>query len=156
MTNLLKFIKRNDDKRGQQQQSQQCQQVNDSDSELKPPPTNLTKSSSSPFRRPLTFRAFITPTYPVAKSPGHVHSIKNAICYSWLNVLLLSAPISWALHEAHISDIGTFVSSIIGVIPLAGLLSFGTEEIALRTSVPLGGLLNATLGNRKLCTSFNT
>ncbi|EIM19153.1 calcium/proton exchanger [Wallemia mellicola CBS 633.66] len=117
-------------------------QLNSDDDDLKPP-----SSSSSPFRRPLTFRAFITPAYPVAPVPGYVESIRNTICYSWLNILLISAPISWALHQIHITDIGTFVTSILGVVPLAALLSFGTEEIALRTSVPLGGLLNATLGN---------
>jgi Ca2+:H+ antiporter len=33
------------------------------------------------------------------------------------------------------------------IIPLAKLLGFATEEIALRTSQAIGGLLNATFGN---------
>lgn len=32
-------------------------------------------------------------------------------------------------------------------MPLASLLSFATEELALRVGQTLGGLLNATLGN---------
>ncbi|TIB75746.1 SKN1-domain-containing protein [Wallemia mellicola] len=55
------------------------------------------------------------------------------------------APISWALHQIHITDIGTFVTSILGVVPLAALLSFGTEEIALLQSSLLGGLLSNIL-----------
>lgn len=33
------------------------------------------------------------------------------------------------------------------IIPLAKLLGFATEELALRVGETLGGLLNATLGN---------
>lgn len=38
-------------------------------------------------------------------------------------------------------------SSVLAIIPLAALLSFGTEEISIRVGETLGGLLNATLGN---------
>jgi len=37
--------------------------------------------------------------------------------------------------------------NFLAIIPLAGTLSFGTEEIALRTGETLGGLLNASFGN---------
>lgn len=37
--------------------------------------------------------------------------------------------------------------NFIAIIPLAGTLSYATEEIALRTGEVLGGLLNATFGN---------
>lgn len=40
-----------------------------------------------------------------------------------------------------------FVVNFIAIIPLAGTLSYATEEIALRTGEVLGGLLNATFGN---------
>ncbi|KAA1069958.1 hypothetical protein PGTUg99_004773 [Puccinia graminis f. sp. tritici] len=36
---------------------------------------------------------------------------------------------------------------MLAIIPLAKLLGFGTEEIAMRVGQTLGGLLNATLGN---------
>lgn len=41
----------------------------------------------------------------------------------------------------------TFIISFLAIIPLAALLSYGTEEISLRVGQTLGGLLNATLGN---------
>jgi Ca2+:H+ antiporter len=38
-----------------------------------------------------------------------------------------------------------FWSNFIAIIPLAKLLGFSTEELALRTSQTVGGLLNGTL-----------
>ncbi len=40
-----------------------------------------------------------------------------------------------------------FASSLVAIMPLAFLMGRATEEIALRTSESLGGLLNATFGN---------
>jgi Ca2+:H+ antiporter len=40
-----------------------------------------------------------------------------------------------------------FFASMAAIMPLAWLMGKGTEEIALRTSESLGGLLNATFGN---------
>jgi len=40
-----------------------------------------------------------------------------------------------------------FVTSAVGLIPLAGLLGEATEQLAERTGPRLGGFLNATLGN---------
>lgn len=39
-----------------------------------------------------------------------------------------------------------FVLNFIAIIPLAALLSYGTEEIALYCGEVLGGLLNASFG----------
>jgi len=40
-----------------------------------------------------------------------------------------------------------FVLSVIGIVPLAALLSRATESVAAKTGDSVGGLLNATLGN---------
>ncbi|KAF7760181.1 hypothetical protein Agabi119p4_10857 [Agaricus bisporus var. burnettii] len=55
--------------------------------------------------------------------------------------------LSWALHFTHQNPTLVFVFSALGLVPLAALLGFGTEQIALKTSASVGGLLNATLGN---------
>lgn len=39
-----------------------------------------------------------------------------------------------------------FVLNFIAIVPLAALLSYGTEEIALYCGEVLGGLLNASFG----------
>lgn len=65
-----------------------------------------------------------------------------------LKWLLVFIPITIALEllmpEAHT---WIFIASAIAIIPLAGLLGEATEQLALRTSEGVGGLLNATFGN---------
>ena len=92
-------------------------------------------------------RILFTPTHELGPSPGYLLSVKNALLYSPLNVLLLFIPVSWALHWSHQSDTVIFVVSALAIVPLAALLGLGTEQIALRTSQAVGGLLNASLGN---------
>ncbi|KAI5475854.1 pentafunctional AROM polypeptide [Pseudohyphozyma bogoriensis] len=70
---------------------------------------------------------------------------------TFVNPKPLAAPpgwrISWAMHFSHQSPTVTFAMSFAAIIPLAALLGFATEELALRTSDTIGGLLNATFGN---------
>jgi Ca2+:H+ antiporter len=51
-------------------------------------------------------------------------------------------PVSWALHFAKVDDTIVFVMAFLAIIPLAKLLGFATEELALRVGQTLGGLLN--------------
>jgi Ca2+:H+ antiporter len=66
---------------------------------------------------------------------------------SKLNLLLIAVPMTvyfnYFAHDANIS----FITSMIAIMPLAFLMGKATEEIALRTSESVGGLLNATFGN---------
>ncbi|KAF2188286.1 calcium/proton exchanger [Zopfia rhizophila CBS 207.26] len=68
---------------------------------------------------------------------------------SWINVLLLFVPVGFALYYAHIPNgsVPIFIINFIAIIPLAAMLSYATEELALRVGETLGGLLNATFGN---------
>jgi Ca2+:H+ antiporter len=74
------------------------------------------------------------------------NQIQATIFNSYINILLLAAPIGIGLNYAGISGTVVFVVNFIAIIPLAGLLSFATEEIALHLGENLGGLLNASLG----------
>ncbi|GAA5821249.1 hypothetical protein JCM11251_004535 [Rhodosporidiobolus azoricus] len=89
----------------------------------------------------------LEPKIPVAKPPGWRSSAMNIVKHSWLNVLLVFVPVSWACSLSNQSDVVTFVMSFVAIIPLAGLLSFATEDLALRVGETLGGLLNASFGN---------
>jgi Ca2+:H+ antiporter len=71
----------------------------------------------------------------------------RAMFGSWINILLLAAPVGIALGASHQNFIAVFVVNFIAIVPLAALLSYATEEIALRVGETLGGLLNATFGN---------
>ncbi|KAH8829633.1 calcium/proton exchanger [Flagelloscypha sp. PMI_526] len=55
---------------------------------------------------------------------------------SYLNLLLVFIPVSWALYFARPDlDIPVFVTSFIAIIPLAALLGFATEELSLRVAL---------------------
>ncbi|KAF9649535.1 calcium/proton exchanger [Thelephora ganbajun] len=92
-------------------------------------------------------RILFTPTHELGPSPGYLASLKNALLHSPLNILLLFIPVSWAPRWTHQPDTVIFVVSALAIVPLAALLGLGTEQIALRTSQAVGGLLNASLGN---------
>ncbi|KAF8331982.1 Sodium/calcium exchanger protein-domain-containing protein [Cantharellus anzutake] len=58
----------------------------------------------------------------------------------------------WALHfsldhEKSSNDTVIFVIAYLAILPLAELLSFGTEELAIRVGQTLAGLLHVTLRN---------
>ncbi|RDL39905.1 putative Ca2+-transport (H+ exchange) protein [Venustampulla echinocandica] len=82
------------------------------------------------------------------KEPFTVRNqLSRTILGSWVNILLLAAPAGIALNYAKVDGKAIFVVNFIAIIPLAGMLSFATEEIALHVGESLGGLLNATFGN---------
>ncbi|KAL7412571.1 Sodium/calcium exchanger protein-domain-containing protein [Mrakia frigida] len=74
-------------------------------------------------------------------------AMRNICTASWLNVMLVFLPVAWALEFSHQSDTLIFVFSFLSIVPLASLLGFATEQVALRVGDSLGGLLNATFGN---------
>jgi hypothetical protein len=83
--------------------------------------------------------------------PKHPYTVANQLqrtfFNSWINVLLVAAPIGIAMNFIpSTKGVPVFVVNFIAIIPLAAMLSFATEEIALRTGETLGGLLNATFG----------
>lgn len=109
-----------------------------------------------------SFHDLFVPEHRLKDAPNSFQSFKNIILSSPLNILLVCIPISWALYfaldrgtgepgpqcQAHSkNNVAILVTSFLGIMPLAQLLSYGTEEVALRVGQTLGGLINATLGN---------
>ncbi|KAF2838674.1 calcium/proton exchanger [Patellaria atrata CBS 101060] len=91
-----------------------------------------TNTQSSKPRRKLTFAS----------------QFRTVVLGSWINVLFVFVPIGFAVNYAHVKpDYINFVVNFIAIIPLAGTLSYATEEIALHVGETIGGLLNATFGN---------
>jgi Ca2+:H+ antiporter len=72
--------------------------------------------------------------------------LRATILNSYINILLIAVPVGIAVNYAKISPVVVFVVNFIAIVPLAALLSYATEEIALRTGETIGGLLNATFG----------
>ncbi|KAF7550582.1 hypothetical protein G7Z17_g5602 [Cylindrodendrum hubeiense] len=76
------------------------------------------------------------------------NQLQRTFLNSWINVLIVAAPVGIALNYiTSVNRIAVFVVNFIAIIPLAAMLGFATEEIALRTGEVLGGLINATFGN---------
>ena len=73
--------------------------------------------------------------------------LARSVKASWLNVLLIVAPVSWYLAFRGDTSVWLFVTAAITLIPAAGLIGEATEALANRVGPALGGFLNATFGN---------
>jgi Ca2+:H+ antiporter len=71
----------------------------------------------------------------------------RAVFSSPINILVVAAPISWALHAMSPGSPWVFLTAAVSLIPMAGLIGLGTEQLARRSGPALGGFLNATFGN---------
>lgn len=76
-----------------------------------------------------------------------MQQVKATIFGSWINLLLICVPVGFVINYAHLNGKANFVVNFIAIIPLAAMLSFATEELAMYTGETLGGLLNASFGN---------
>ena len=104
-------------------------------------PPRRSPTTATDAEQPGWFQALLHPKQdPEAlQAPPIGQCLLNIIRYSYLNVLLLMIPIGWAVHFAHLSDTLIFVFNFLSIIPLAALLGFATEELALRVGPTLGG-----------------
>lgn len=66
---------------------------------------------------------------------------------SWINLLLVFVPVGFAVfYSKKVGPVPIFIINFVAIIPLAAMLSYATEELAIRVGETLGGLLNATFG----------
>lgn len=66
---------------------------------------------------------------------------------TWINLLLVFVPVTIILELLHGDPTLLFVTSALGIVPLAGLLGESTDALAKKAGDRIGALLNATLGN---------
>ncbi len=71
----------------------------------------------------------------------------RALTENRLNVLVVAAPVTWVLEATVPGSPWVFFTAAISLIPLAGVIGLGTEQLARRSGPALGGFLNATFGN---------
>src|SRR2546428_10588772 len=64
-----------------------------------------------------------------------------------LNLLLAAAPASWVLDEWLPGSPWIFITAAVSLVPLAGIIGLGTEQLAHRAGPGIGGLVNAPLGD---------
>jgi Ca2+:H+ antiporter len=83
-----------------------------------------------------------------------LRDVKRIIFASWVNWLLIFVPVGiilgamvdWA-HSDAVSPSVVFAVNAVAIIPLASLLSYATESVAIRLGDTIGALLNVTFGN---------
>src|ERR1044072_3363407 len=61
--------------------------------------------------------------------------------------MLLFVPVSIVLAFLHVPPVWLFVISALAIVPLAGLMSTATEELAKYRGQAIGGVRNAPFGN---------
>ncbi len=76
-----------------------------------------------------------------------IRAALRALLANRLNLLLVFAPLSWGLGLLRPGSQWVFLAAAASLVPLAGVIGLGTEELADRTGPALGGFLNATFGN---------
>ncbi|KAJ1722558.1 hypothetical protein LPJ61_005916 [Coemansia biformis] len=76
-----------------------------------------------------------------------VGSLRNAVCASWFNVLLVFAPLGYLAHYLRWPVVSVFVLNYLAIIPQSALLGFAIEEVSLRLGPTWGGVVNAVFGN---------
>ncbi|KAG9028057.1 hypothetical protein FRB95_006889 [Tulasnella sp. JGI-2019a] len=91
--------------------------------------------------------SLLTPRKKVGEAPSFGSSLKAIVFCSWMNVLLVFLPLLWAFYFTKSNDIVIFVTTFFGIIPLANLLAFATEELTIRVGETLGGFISVSLGN---------
>ncbi|KAI1623803.1 Ca2+:H+ antiporter [Exophiala viscosa] len=76
-----------------------------------------------------------------------LHLTWEVLKTNYVNVFLVFVPIGILAGLLDWNPVLQFVFNFIAIIPLASLLAFATEELAVPLGQTVGGLLNATFGN---------
>ncbi len=86
---------------------------------------------------------------PAPLTPGPARSCSQEIIFSsYFNLLLLCVPLGWASAWLHWGAVATFTLNFLALVPLALILGDITEDLAVRFGDVVGGLINATFGER--------
>lgn len=72
---------------------------------------------------------------------------KITLLSSYVNILLVFVPLGIVAGVTGWDPVTVFALNFFAIVPLAAVLSFATEEIAMKLGQTLGGLMNATFGN---------
>ena len=85
---------------------------------------------------------------PMVKYPFKIlHITWEILKKNYVNILLVFVPLGIIAGAAGWNPTAVFILNFFAIIPLASLLAFATEEVAVPLGQTIGGLLNATFGN---------
>jgi Ca2+:H+ antiporter len=76
-----------------------------------------------------------------------LHLAYEILKTNYVNILLVFVPLGIIAGALKWNPTAVFILNFLAIIPLASLLAFATEELAVPLGQTIGGLLNATFGN---------
>jgi Ca2+:H+ antiporter len=76
-----------------------------------------------------------------------LHLTYEILKTNYVNILLVFVPLGIIAGALKWNPTAVFILNFLAIIPLASLLAFATEELAVPLGQTIGGLLNATFGN---------
>jgi Ca2+:H+ antiporter len=92
-----------------------------------------------------------SPTIELGKKPNIMlrfyNTSKEILLSSYINILLVFVPIGIAINFTNVSPTVVFAMNAIAIIPLAKLLCYATDSVALSMGDTIGALMNITFGN---------
>jgi len=92
-----------------------------------------------------------SPTIDLGKKPNIMvrfyNTSKDILLSSYINILLVFVPIGIAINFTNVSPTVVFAMNAIAIIPLAKLLCYATDSVALSMGDTIGALMNITFGN---------
>ena len=75
------------------------------------------------------------------------HITYEILITNYVNILLVFVPLGIVAGATGWNPTAVFILNFFAIIPLASLLAYATEELAVPLGQTIGGLLNATFGN---------
>ncbi|KAF9431970.1 hypothetical protein BGZ76_011461 [Entomortierella beljakovae] len=111
------------------------------------PEKHITVRSARSLRSTLTTSEPIIGSESGKKPVSLGQGLKAIVFATKINILLVFVPIGIVAKYVHWNPVAVFILNFLAIIPLAKLLGYATEEIALRVGENLGALLNASFGN---------
>jgi Ca2+:H+ antiporter len=90
--------------------------------------------------------------HPIQDTIKYIHqetwrTFKGTLFCSWANLLLFCVPLGLVAGNYEWDSTAVFVLNFLAIFPLAEILSYSTEELAMSVGQIIGGLINATFGN---------
>lgn len=84
---------------------------------------------------------------PSKSRSGLGNTVRTVVFSSWANALLAFVPFAIGAQLLHLAPITIFALNALAIIPLTGLLTYATENVAATLGLGMGALLNIFFGN---------
>lgn len=84
---------------------------------------------------------------PRPKPESTAQVLRAVVCYSWINWLLVFVPLGITASALRLSPSIVLLANAAAVVPLSGVFTLATENVAVDLGDAVGALLNVSFGN---------